>query len=573
MELDLCQRFRVDSKRTLYVTGVDESYSDDDISDIFVINGKISKVIRVPDEPHQPKGRGLVEYESEQSILKIDPSTLGELTSPGDPDLKWFCKTIRDITQEEIGREMARRYLKELELIGGSSKSGFLSFFQSELQTSATSQTETPPPLDQNINTTTDDTPNTDSCEHVEPTSALSPHTDISQGSVHVDENIYNPPHVQNIVKHVVEHVIRNDPTHMPLTHAKIRTFSGRLPRPNGEVDYETWRTQVELLLSDLSMNDALKVRKILESLLSPASEVVKPLGVTASPSTYVTQLDSAFGVVEDGEELFTAFLSSHQNSGEKPSAYLNRLHSLLTRVISRGGASAANADELLLKQFIRGCWDQSLIISLQLETRRSIPPSFPELLLMLRTEEDRRSAKLDRMKKHLGATKAAAHAHSVFSLPTFDQAPIPTTTPTENETVKLEQKVNQLTKQVEKLSQKPKNVALNTESSENAKLENKIAELTKQVQMLVQNQRQSTKPDKPEPKESLAVNTRPPRAAKVPGTPRAWFCFKCGEDNHIAANCTNDPNPTLVREKNAQLKKRRADFVARQATTPFALN
>lgn len=36
--------------------------------------------------------------------------------------------------------------------------------------------------------------------------------------------------------------------------------------------------------------------------------------------------------LLEDGEELFAAFLCSNQNSGEKPSAYLNMLHSLLTR-------------------------------------------------------------------------------------------------------------------------------------------------------------------------------------------------------------------------------------------------
>ena len=578
MEMDFCKRFQVDSQKTLYVTGVETNYSDDDISEFFRVNGKVSKIIRIPNEPHQAEGRTLVVYESEQAILKIDPSTLGELTSEIDPALKWFSKTIRDITQEEAGKEIARRYLQELQIMGGSGKAGFLSFFQSALQDCPTSQTETQMSNDQNVNTTTNGT----NTETVEPTSAFSPHTD-TEAPAYVDESIYNPSHIQKVV---VEHIIRNEPTNTPLAHSKIRTFSGRLPRPNGEVDYDTWRTQVDLLLSDLSLTDALKVRKILESLLSPASEVVKPLGVTATPSTYVTQLDSAFGVVEDGEELFTAFLGSNQNSGEKPSAFLTRLHSLLTRVISRGGASASNVNELLLKQFIRGCWDQSLIISLQLETKKSIPPSFPELLLMLRTEEDRRSAKLDRMKRHLGATKAAAHAHSVFSMSTFDQAPLTTPTSTDNETEKLQQKVNELTKQVEKLSQKPKNSASNTEpvtvkqqtvkpkANETDKLESQIAELTKQVQMLVQNQRQSKNTEKSVPKESLSVNTKLHRnSVKIPGTPRAWFCFRCGEDKHIAASCTNDPNPKLVHEKNAELKKKQADFAARQATTPFALN
>lgn len=578
--MDLCERVGVDSQRALCVTGVGMSCTDDDISDVFGVNGKISKIIRIPDEPNQPKGRTLVEYDSEQAIIKIVPAILGEIPSPEDPTEKWSSRTIRDITQEETGKELARRYLRELEVIGGSGKAGFLSFLQSESQVGPAPQPETQPLPDLNINTTTLNISGTDTSEPVEPTSVFSPHSDTSIGPVHVDESIYNPSHIQKVV---VEHIIRNEASHPPLTHAKIRTFSGRLPRPNGEVDYEMWRTQVDLLLTDPSLTNAHKVRKILESLLSPASEVVKPLGVTAAPSAYVTQLDSAFGVVEDGEELFTAFLGSNQNSGEGPSAFLSRLHSLLIRVVSRGGASAGSVNELLLKQFIRGCWDQSLIISLQLEAKKSSPPSFPELLLMLRTEEDRRSAKLDRMKRHLGATKAAAHAH--LHMPTFDCAPLVPPTPTETGTVNLGQKVDELTKQVERLSQRAKHATVNsdppmsanavqTKPNETAKLEGQIAELTKQVQMLVQNQRVAAKPEKPEPKESLAVNTRPSRALpRAPGMPRAWFCFKCGEDNHIAARCTNEPNPTLVREKNAELKKKQADFAAQQATTPFALN
>ena len=261
-----------------------------------------------------------------------------------------------------MGKEVACRYLRELEVLGYSGKADFLSFLQSELQAGPTPQAETQLTNDQDINTTTH---YTELSEPVEPTSAFSPCAEPSTGTVHINESIYNPSHVQKVV---VEHIIHNEPTHTPLAYTKIRTFSGRLPRPNGEVDYEAWRTQVDLLLSDSSLTDADKVRKILQSLLSPALEVVKPLGVTALPSAYVTQLESAFGVVEDGEELFTAFLGSNQNTGEKPSASLSHLHSLLTRAISRGGDFASNVKELLLKQFIRGCWDQSLIIGLKLE-------------------------------------------------------------------------------------------------------------------------------------------------------------------------------------------------------------
>lgn len=62
-------------------------------------------------------------------------------------------------------------------------------------------------------------------------------------------------------------------------------------------------------------------------------------------------------------------------------------------------------------------------------------------------------------------------------------------------------------------------------------------------------------------------------RPFKFPGMPRPWFSFKCGEDNHIAAHCSNEPNPTLVRKKNAELREKQDKFLAQQAVSPFALN
>lgn len=124
--------------------------------------------------------------------------------------------------------------------------------------------------------------------------------------------------------------------------------------------------------------------------------------------------------MVEDGEELFATFLSSNQNSGEKPSTHLNRLQVLLTKAISRGGVAAKDSDKH--RQFGRGCWDQSLIVGLQLEHQKSSPPtSFHERLLLLRTKGNRRSAKIERMRKHLGNAKATSHTHLVYNMPAND--------------------------------------------------------------------------------------------------------------------------------------------------------
>lgn len=147
----------------------------------------------------------------------------------------------------------------------------------------------------------------------------------------------------------------------------RLRLFSGRCPRPNNEVDYETWRSNVELFLKDTKQPDLHKSRRLLESLSAPAIDIVKHLTPESPPSVYLEILDSAFGTVEDGDDLFAKYLNTMQNQGEEPSAYLQRLQTVLNTTFRRGGIFAGDLDRQLLKQFIRGCWDNNLISELQL--------------------------------------------------------------------------------------------------------------------------------------------------------------------------------------------------------------
>ena len=128
----------------------------------------------------------------------------------------------------------------------------------------------------------------------------------------------------------------------------------------------------------------------------------------------YLSLLDSAYDIVDDGDELFAKLLSTNQNSGEKPSSYLQRLQADLSKVIKRGGISANDSERQLLKQFCRGFWNNSLITTLQLEQKKDNPLSFTELLLLLRTEEDRQAAKSSRMKQHFGFSKTKVQSNSL---------------------------------------------------------------------------------------------------------------------------------------------------------------
>ncbi len=112
-------------------------------------------------------------------------------------------------------------------------------------------------------------------------------------------------------------------------------------------------------MMKDVSVSDLEKTRKILESLLVPASDVVRHLGPEAPPTAYLQMLDSAFAAVEDGEDMFVQFMNTFPDSGEKTFSYLQRLQVALGNAVRRGGAPAQDVDNHLLRQLWQGLLGQ----------------------------------------------------------------------------------------------------------------------------------------------------------------------------------------------------------------------
>nr|XP_061828743.1 uncharacterized protein LOC133614632 [Nerophis lumbriciformis] len=313
-------------------------------------------------------------------------------------------------------------------------------------------------------------------------------------------------PEVQRLV---VEHIVRRDDVNTQLlSPLRLRTFSGKVPKPPHEADYEAWKTQMELLSADPSLAPLHITRRIIESLLSPAADLVKHLEPNALPATFLRILDSAYATVEDGEELFAKFLNTFQDHGERPSSYLQRLQLTISGVIKRGGIPAGDTDKHLLKQFCRGCWDNTVINKLQLEQKKDQPPSFADLLFMLRTEEDRQYTKDALMKRHIPSVK---------------------------------HRVNLQTQSATRCS-----CGHSSNASAIDELRKQMVKLQEQMSALLSRKTQNT--DRTDHKQ----NKQKPRNSNAP---KPWFCFKCGQDGHISPNCPNNPNPALVENKRRQVK------------------
>ncbi|KAK0131570.1 Paraneoplastic antigen Ma1 [Merluccius polli] len=505
--MDTEQEYGVNLKMAVYVEGITSTDTDEQITKFCSAFGPVNKVLRVRQTGQETGVKALVEFESEESVIDLAPNLPQYLPSVRDPNIMWRVDRAYKVAptpEKSLSQVRAK-------LLDSSNSSNSDSEPDSD-----DSRTPLVPKAHTKFHST----------HHASPTfttktrKLTTQSAQINQGAP--DNDIFNPPDVQRII---VEHVIKNDNSNALNQGSKrLRPFSGKLPKPTNEADFQTWSLHVELMVQDKTPVD-IQRRKILDSLLPPASDLIRQLGPDAAPRSYVKLLDSAYGLVEDGEEIFARFLSTHQNAGEKASEYLQRLQVLITTAIKRGGI------------FRRGCWDQSLILALQLGLKTENPPNFSDFLLQVRTEEDRITAKQDRMQRHLASTKpprSSLNMQLVHETPFSDDASTNVLQTYITETEALRKQVAELKMQLTKKKDQRREKYVNN----------------------IQNSAQETPPARVAEIQAQQTAPRP--------RPKAWFCFKCGNDGHLARQCENPPNKPLVDQKYKELKTRQTEWDTR---------
>lgn len=554
--MDIIKTENVKVPNSVLVGGLTGEEIDNEVIEYLGRFGSIERTIKVTSTEAQFRNTVIVEFQSGEPLLFLQ-SSLPCRRPTSNPNVTNHIQCLSDLYLADKGSSLTHTYLAELRNVAKLSGADFEKVLLGELTRIREStnpqrpEASLPQPdcgpsltsdstLTQTVTNPTQTpvrvvTAETHSHEHdsfsliVGAEAVPSP----KKSGIYLPSEQLTSPEVQRVV---VEHVIRNsDMASQYHGSTKLRSFSGKIPCPSLESDYDTWRSNVDFYLADPSMTDKLSVRRIVESLLPPAANVVKHLGPNSSPNEYLSLLDSAYGIVDDGDELFAKFLNTNQNSGEKPSSYLQRLQAALSKVVKRGGITAADFECQLLKQFCRGCWNNSLIMSLQLEQKKTNPPSFSELLLLLRTDEDRQAAKSNRMKQHLGFSKAKVQSNplSVTDCNLEDTGTIAAASMAAPvKTSKLEQQIAKLQAQVASLQTSLSGEAAQSSPKQSRKVKSK-----------------SKTPAEPKPP--------PPGESSFEKRPRPGYCFKCGEDGHIAPSCSNEPNPGQVELKRKEFKKK----------------
>jgi hypothetical protein len=300
--------------------------------------------------------------------------------------------------------------------------------------------------------------------------------------------------------------------------YKKLKVFSAKSKPGSGELDYRHWRRAAVRVVEDDDLSESKKKQLILDSLQGKADDLVH---FTKNKSVHeiVDLLDSNFKPMVDGDDLLADYYQMIQEEKKSASDYLSDLYVELTEVVNEGGAYMTQMPKLLLNQFIRGIRDDEILNKLRLEDKKSNPPEFPHLMAEVRREECKRTERKLRLKR------GSVTRSSAVTVTQRDEA--------DPEMDRLQRRVNKL----ETMCSGLETMNVPEEECEDEEVNALNPEVVQMQQRLAQLEEKVNK-----------VRSR------------SVFCYRCGEDGHLATECSNPPNKALVLQKVEKRKQHRKE-------------
>lgn len=137
----------------------------------------------------------------------------------------------------------------------------------------------------------------------------------------------------------------------------KLSFFSGDKGK---DTSYARWQYDVNCLeaggYEELSILQAIR-----RSLKSPAADVVRHLGPSASVDDILTKLHSMYGTVLSGESILQKFYSEPQTSTESCAQWAARVEELCYCALEKKAIEASTIPDMLRSRFWRGLRDERL--------------------------------------------------------------------------------------------------------------------------------------------------------------------------------------------------------------------
>ncbi|KAG8505943.1 Paraneoplastic antigen-like protein 5 [Galemys pyrenaicus] len=175
--------------------------------------------------------------------------------------------------------------------------------------------------------------------------------------------------------------------------YRKLKVFSGNMEPAADDENFEVWLEQITEMMALWQVSEAEKRRRLLESLRGPALAIMRVLRANDEAITVRQCLDALkqiFGNKEDCRTSQFKFLQTFPQAGERNSAFLLRLEPLLQKAVQSSPLSARSTDTIRLKHMLaRTAATPALRGKLELLDQRGCPPTFLELMKLIRDEEE----------------------------------------------------------------------------------------------------------------------------------------------------------------------------------------
>lgn len=308
----------------------------------------------------------------------------------------------------------------------------------------------------------------------------------------------------------------------------RIKTFSGKKPTPNGELDFRTWSMKARQIQDDDNLTDKHRRKTIVDSLISPALDIIKGVA-DKSAQDIIDLLQVAYGDIRSKRSQMNAFYNMYPEKEQVASSYLQDLHKALMELIENGHLSVTEIPGELVNQFVEAFYDDYYSQKLNLSVDMDNPPTFGALLLALRTEEGRkleREARM-RMRQQLSKgkdNKAKEHEARISSMQTT---------------------IDNLTKQSQKQS--------DTAAGQDEDFSKKLTAMQKQINALSQDRKSAVNTKSSQ--ETTHSKTQAEGKAYDPDRPPR-YCYRCGKQgSHVAYQCRSKPDEELVKQRAAEMK------------------
>ncbi|XP_004707765.1 paraneoplastic antigen Ma2 [Echinops telfairi] len=179
----------------------------------------------------------------------------------------------------------------------------------------------------------------------------------------------------------------------LPMRYRKLRIFSGSaVPAPEEE-PFEIWFEQATEIVKEWPVAEAEKKRWLMESLRGPALDlmhIVQADNQSISVEECLEAFKQVFGSLESRRTSQVRYLKAYQEEGEKVSAYVLRLETLLRKAVEKRAIPRNIADQVRLEQVMAGASLSEILWCRLRELKdQGPPPSFLELMKVIREEEE----------------------------------------------------------------------------------------------------------------------------------------------------------------------------------------